>query len=72
MEGLGPPLIGRDAEPGDGSGRVHKLLGLLLEGEAADEVGGSEVEGEGGVAEGEGGGLRGFVACMLLRRDWER
>lgn len=73
MEGLGPPLVGRDAEAGDGGGGVDELPGFFLKGEAGNEVVGSGVVGEGSVAEWEGGGLRGggLVACMLLGCYWE-
>lgn len=67
MEGFGPPLVGRDAEAGDGGGGVDELLGFFLEGEARDEVLGPGLVGERGVAKWEGGnGGLGLVTCMLL------
>lgn len=52
MEGLRPPLVRRDSEPGDGGGVVAELLDLLVEVEEGDEGVGSGFEGERGVAEG--------------------
>lgn len=72
MEGLGPPLVGREAEAGDGRGAVGELLDLLREGEEGDKGAGAGVDGEGGVAEGEGGVARG-LACRLrelVTGDW--
>lgn len=54
VEGLRPPLVGRDAETGDGGGVVGELLDLLRESEKGDQRPGSGFEREGGVAEGVG------------------
>lgn len=61
MEGLGPPLEGREAEAGYGTGGVGELLDLLRKGEEGDEVAGANGDGEGCVAEGEGGVVRGLA-----------
>lgn len=55
MEGLGPPLVGGEAEPGNGGGVVAEERDLLMEAEEGDEGAGPGVDGEGGFAEGEGG-----------------
>lgn len=51
VEGLGPPLVGGDAEPRDRGGIVGELLDLLPEGEVGDEGASPVGDGEGGVAE---------------------
>lgn len=63
MEGLGPPLVGRDAEAGDGGGCVGELGDLLREGEEGDEGESSVCCGEGEVAEG--------VGAVVRRLAWE-
>lgn len=51
VEGLGPPLEGREAEAGDGGGAVGELVDLLIEGQEGDEGARAGGDGEGGVAE---------------------
>ena len=59
MERLAPPLELMQTEAVDGGGIVHQQVGLLLNGEAADEVVDAGLAGEGGVAEGLGCGGEG-------------
>ena len=51
MEGLGPPLVGRDAQARDPARRVGQLRDLLVEGEERDERARAGRDGERGVAE---------------------
>lgn len=51
MEGLRPPFISRDAEPGYGSGVVCELLDFLGKGEERDEGVSSGCDGKSCVAE---------------------
>ncbi|PKI47604.1 hypothetical protein CRG98_031993 [Punica granatum] len=55
MEGLGPPLVGGDAEPGNGGGVVAEEGDLFVEAQQMDERAGPGGDGKGSVAEGEGG-----------------
>lgn len=61
MEGLGPPLVGGDAEAGDGGGVVGELADLLSEGEEGDEGLGSGGGRKRGVAEWVGVVFRWFA-----------
>lgn len=56
MQRLRPPLVVGDAEAWNGRGLVDELPDFLIEGEAPDQVMGPCLNGEAGVAEGEGGG----------------
>lgn len=56
VEGLGPPLVGGDAEAGDGRGGVDQLGELFVQGETGEKVFGSLGNGELGVAEWVGSG----------------
>jgi len=51
VEGLGPPLVGRDAEARDPARRVGQLRDLLVEGEERHERARAGRDGERGVAE---------------------
>lgn len=54
VEGLGPPLVGGDAEAGDGGGVVGEEEDLLRESEEGHEGARTCESGEGSVAEGVG------------------
>lgn len=51
VEGLGPPLVGRDAQARDPGRRVGQLRDLLVQGEQRDERPRARRDGERGVAE---------------------
>jgi len=51
VEGLGPPLVGGDAEAGNGRGVVGEKLDLLRESEERNEGARSSKSGKGSVAE---------------------
>ena len=69
MEGLRPPLVGGDAEPGDGGGVVGEKGDLFMEGEEGDEGGSPGRDGEGGVAEWVGG-VVGWLAWEIWNWVW--
>ena len=50
VQALVPPVVGGDAEAVDGRGIVHELRDLFLERHAGDQVGGTAVDGGGGVS----------------------
>lgn len=68
VEGLRPPLEGRDAEAGGARGGVGELRYLLVEGEEGDEGARAGREREGGVAEGVGAGRRRGARARIRRR----
>ena len=56
MEAFVPPVVGGDVEARDGSGAIDELRDFFFEGEARDEIVDASLDGERGIAEGQGGG----------------
>nr|GLL48064.1 hypothetical protein CRG98_031993 [Ipomoea trifida] len=70
VQSLRPPVVGGNAEAGNGGGGVHELGDLLVQREARDQIPDSEADGEIRLAEVEGFVL--WVGGIAGERRWSR